>query len=220
MSTDVLGLLCRRRTDEDNACENPTPYRLGSIAQGVTVGESIHSGSCGGRGSDAAFVFQPDADGIACVSTAGSRYDTVLYVRQDNCADGDEVACNDDSQIAGGVQSAVEFQYVEGEQYFIFVDGFNGAGPFQLTSSNGNCRENPPPLCVEDAQCPDGLVCANGACELAEAAPNCEAPRMARFGRFEGTTMAPRMMSEANAVGWFGNRSSVHRTRARWRCLH
>ena len=63
------------------------------------------------------------------VDTAGSTYDTVLYIKGNDCG-GPDLACNDDS---GGLQSQVMLTNAAAGTYFIFVDGFSSSsGPFML----------------------------------------------------------------------------------------
>jgi hypothetical protein len=77
-----------------------------------------------------------------CISTLGSTFDTVLYVHQRVCNDGQLVACNDDDDDdAGGPQSRATLEVLAGEDYFIFVDGhrIGLAGDYTLEISAGAC---------------------------------------------------------------------------------
>lgn len=94
--------------------------------------------------AEVVYAFSPDAEGAYCLSTLGSTFNTVLYVREDVCDDpGREILCNDNNDaIAGLLRSALNLQ-VDGEStYFIFVDGFssNQEGPYQLRVTEGECR--------------------------------------------------------------------------------
>ena len=72
------------------------------------------------------------------MSTEGSNYDTVMYVRQDQCQGVAEVTCNDD---AVGNAARVEFDAFAGTDYYIFLDGYgNGqGGGFTLSITEGAC---------------------------------------------------------------------------------
>ena len=104
---------------------------------------SRYGGSCGGSAApESIYSFQVDVADTVCVSTVGSSYDTLLYVRE-GC-DGLEVACNDD---AYGLQSEVELYAVPGVNYHVFVDGYSTAsGDYQLNVEYGPCG----PPAVED----------------------------------------------------------------------
>jgi len=82
-------------------------------------------------------LFRPPEAGPVCVDTVGSGYDTSLHVRAGECANVEaEVACNDD---AVGLRSRVEFEAALGTVYYIFVDGYNGEGRYDLNIEQGAC---------------------------------------------------------------------------------
>jgi hypothetical protein len=57
-------------------------------------------------------------------------FDTVLYIRKDDCLNGDEI-CNDDDDVFGTASAITSF-FTAGD-YFIIIDGFEGAsGNFEL----------------------------------------------------------------------------------------
>ena len=134
------------------SCEGEQPLiELNLPAEGQTFGaQSGNTGSCRGgifdpdpSGEEVIYRFEAPADGAYCVSSAGSAYDTVVYVRG-ACEDlGSELACNDDSD---GLQGEVDVQLTAGEDYFLFLDGYNGAsfGAYQLLVYQGACGAPPP----------------------------------------------------------------------------
>jgi hypothetical protein len=77
-------------------------------------------GCAGGSGPEAVMLLVLDGPALVHLDTFGSEYDTVLYVRAEDCERGPQVACNDD---VDGVQSEVLFP-TEAGSYYIFVDGF------------------------------------------------------------------------------------------------
>ncbi len=174
-----LGFICVANAcvEDQRLCEQAKPAGIGSTG-GSTGGPSGQQGSCGGRGPEDAYVASFDNAGTVCITTAGSDYDTLLYVRT-GCDDPDsEVACNDDRV---GLQAQVEIEADANTDYYIFVDGFgaNSFGDYSLTIVEGecpecvnddacgdgeSCNEGVCVGCVEDADCDDGQVCLEGAC--------------------------------------------------------
>jgi hypothetical protein len=57
------------------------------------------------------------------IDTSGSSYDTVLYVRRDDCY-GPEVGCDDDG---GGWPASSLTLSLEAGTYYIFVDGWSSS---------------------------------------------------------------------------------------------
>ena len=192
-------------------CDEPAELNVGDVVEGSTLGRPADErGQCAGNGSEAVYQLTPAADGVLCLNTLGSGYDTALHVRTD-CADpASEVACNDDRfDIGNGTRSAVDLNAVADTTYFVYVDGFAGAGVFQLAVTEGpcvqaaaceadadcgdlevcdggNCR---PVECREDAQCGDGELCIDNRCVFQGIGGSCDAPGdMAGFGEFPGAT--------------------------------
>jgi len=83
--------------------------------------------------SEQLFRWTPATSGTATIDTCGpdTNYDTVLYVRKDDCF-GPELACNDDSDTCPG--SRVTPTVVAGESYLIVVDGFGKPATSRSTS--------------------------------------------------------------------------------------
>ena len=66
-------------------------------------------------------------------TTAGTDYDTVLYVLE-NCDPAAVVECNDDDGALGRVTSAVTWRARAGVPYYVVVDGYgNSSGEFTLS---------------------------------------------------------------------------------------
>jgi hypothetical protein len=98
---------------------------------GTTSGAlNQYSGTCGGSGApERSYSFTAPGAGSYTFSTAGSSYDTVLYVRDGTCA-GAQLGCNDDT---GGLQSQVSVSLGANQIVAIFVDGYSsGSGAYQL----------------------------------------------------------------------------------------
>jgi hypothetical protein len=125
-----------------------------AIPLGEQRGSTVDAGAdrTGGCGRSAAspdtiFRWRAAAAGPVCVRTAGSDFDTVLYVRT-ACDDaGSQVACNDDVEIGVDPTSQLSFEAIADTDYYIIVDGYdsfaNGfsAGNFVLTLAAGACPE-------------------------------------------------------------------------------
>lgn len=80
------------------------------------------------------YWYSPCSTAVTISLCGGSTWDTGLYVRQDDCAAGTEVACNDDWC---GLQSQLSFNTSPGHSYYIFVDGYSASsyGKYTLNVS-------------------------------------------------------------------------------------
>ncbi len=172
--------------DPTGTCSMPRSYNIGDLVRGTTVGrpDSANGASCGGNRSDVVYKFSPERGGRACLSLGGSEYDTVLFVRQGQCEStepADEVACDDDNrEVTGGTQSAVDLELRAGVTYYVVVDGYGAEGAFVLSSTEGTCAENPPPQCLGSADCPAGENCIDGLCGVScESDAQCTVARTA-----------------------------------------
>jgi hypothetical protein len=112
-------------------CEAPIPLTAGQF-QGTTAhGDSENEGSCAGS-SSRELVYRLDvATRQRAVIDVDPRFDSVLYVRKDDCADTEaEIACNDD--VGHERRSRIDAVLDPGT-YFVFVDGLaNESGAFHL----------------------------------------------------------------------------------------
>lgn len=142
----------------DGACQvtapppPPTPVcpetDLGSpptvSVSGSTAGKanSVGGASCGGGGNnapDATFLYTAPLAGNYQMTTAGSFFDTILYVRNGTCS-GTQLACNDDSN--GTLQSRVVVTLAAGQSVVVVVDGFGTAsGSFDLAIARLTCGD-------------------------------------------------------------------------------
>jgi hypothetical protein len=119
-------------------CESPIPLAAGSVTGSTRNGENMNSGSC--DHSDAReIVYVMDLPRRQrVVLDVDAHFDSVVYVRKDNCADdGAEVdnGCNDDAPTGGHNKSHLELVLDPGK-YFVFVDGYHEeSGGYKLTVS-------------------------------------------------------------------------------------
>jgi hypothetical protein len=100
---------------------------------GTTLGyaNDYLSSGCNGNGPDVVYRFVAAVTQEMTISLCGSNYDAVVHVWQ-GCpaAGGVEIACNDD---LCGLQSCVTTAFTADNEYFVIVDGFQGAaGAYRL----------------------------------------------------------------------------------------
>ena len=117
---------------------------IGSMVPQTSMGDTLASdntlfGSCGGNlASDESFTFTAPQAGIYTFDTAGSDFDTVLYVRED-CG-GTELGCSDD--ISGvDTTSQVNVPLEMDEQVVVVVDGDSEDGNYVLNVTLDECPD-------------------------------------------------------------------------------
>lgn len=113
-------------------CESPLPLGAGTLtASTARAVEGENEGSCG-TSSGKELVYKLELPGRQRVTLDVSpRFDSVLYVRKDDCGEPDaEVACNDDAP--NQKRSKIDAVFEPGT-YYVFVDGYgNEAGTFTM----------------------------------------------------------------------------------------
>jgi hypothetical protein len=84
---------------------------------------SAREASCGGTDApEVALSFTAPSTGTFSFTTEGSRFNTVLYALDGDCA-GPELGCNDDR---AGLASALELDLEAGQSVVLVIDGFEG----------------------------------------------------------------------------------------------
>jgi hypothetical protein len=132
-------------------CESPIPLSAGTVNGSTRNGESMNSGKCDHSDSrEMVYVLEvPRRQRV--VIDVEARFDSVLYVRKDDCADeAAEVECNDDSPTGGRNKSHIE-RVLDPGKYFVFVDGYSQeSGSYKLTVATSDvvalsdaCRRAP-----------------------------------------------------------------------------
>ena len=117
-------------------CDAPIPLADGTVSGTTVHGESVHAGSCA-KNSARELVYVLDVTHRQRVTLeVDARFDSVLYVRKDDCADEKaEIACNDDPPEGERNQSRIERIFEPGK-YFVFVDGYSQeGGAFKLVGT-------------------------------------------------------------------------------------
>jgi hypothetical protein len=117
-------------------CESPIPLAAGTVSGTTRTGESVNSGSCDHSDAREIVYLLEVPRRQRVVLDVEARFDSVLYLRKDDCADETaEIECNDDSPTGGRNKSHIE-RVLEPGKYFVFVDGYNQeSGGYKLTVS-------------------------------------------------------------------------------------
>ncbi len=125
----------------ESACSEPTPIEAPGVVEGENQGPGIFAGSCGGaNGSETVYRLQTAEDTPVCLVADGFILDPLLHVRTDCAEPGSEIACNDDGEGIGWA-SNIEFDATADTPYFVFVDGVDNAGAFELSVLFEACPE-------------------------------------------------------------------------------
>lgn len=114
------------RTCDTNCATTATKVTLpGGRFTGTTSGTSANAGSCGGgTAPEAVFQLVLTQTSDVFVTTHGSKFDTVIYMRSGCC--GTEIICNNDAD--GRTTSMFNALGVAAGTYDIFVDGAGTTG--------------------------------------------------------------------------------------------
>jgi hypothetical protein len=113
------------RTCDTNCATKATPVPLpGGRFTGTTTGTSANTGTCGGANApEAVFQLVLTQTSDVFVTTHGSKFDTVIYMRSGCC--GTEIICNNDADKR--TTSMFSATSVAPGTYDIFVDGVGTA---------------------------------------------------------------------------------------------
>jgi hypothetical protein len=198
--------IARPGPDPAGTCESPIPLAEGVVSGTTARGESVHAGSCA-KNSARELVYELDLPRRQRVTIeVEAHFDSVLYVRKDDCADEKaEIACNDDPPEGGRNQSRIE-KVLEPGKYFVFVDGYSQeGGSFKMTVSASDvlalaesCRRAPtlspgtPASGTTDGRADDAEATCGGGAEGADAAWRFRLPTRSRVRLVEHSDdMAP-----------------------------
>jgi hypothetical protein len=117
--------------DGDTGDPNCVPTPIGDGYAGNTVDSpAVYTGGCGGSGPEAVLSYIAPGSGTFQISTEGSDYDTILYVRDGGDCMGAELACDDDGVAPA---SLLEVSLSAGQEITIFVDSYSGGGNYVLS---------------------------------------------------------------------------------------
>jgi hypothetical protein len=113
---------------------------------GMTSGDSANQGTCGGgEAPETVFKIQLNTKSDLFVTTHGTGFDTVLYLRSGCC--GPEIACNDDAD--NRKTSVLSQRGLVPGTYYIYVDGATSAdaGSFTIDIYATPAAVNPGEAC-------------------------------------------------------------------------
>jgi hypothetical protein len=159
-------------------CLSPLLVTTGTYTGDTTGHPNETKGSCGGDAGEAVFYFVLDDPSFVHLDSAGSSFDSVLYVRTGACNSGKEIDCDDDS---GATMNAAELEFtiLYPGTYYVFLDGYTvdpqggpNEGPYTL---NVDIIANPPEVCGDGID-NDGDVyvdCADPDCATVAGCLNC-----------------------------------------------
>jgi hypothetical protein len=118
-------------------CESPLPLVPGITTGNTRRAEAENAGGCASSDSKE-LVYKLDVPRRQrVVVEVDPQFDSVLYVRRDECGDAEsEVACNDDAgsgkRGSSSKGSRID-EVLEAGTYWVFVDGYgSGAGSFRM----------------------------------------------------------------------------------------
>ncbi|MBX3189368.1 MAG: hypothetical protein KF819_20260 [Labilithrix sp.] len=120
-------------------CESPHVLQPGATAGNTRRGESEHTGGCASSESKE-LVYKLDVQRRQRVSIeVEPQFDSVLYVRKEECAESEsQIACNDDVQTGGSKRGASSRgsrvdEVLDPGVYYVFVDGYGSeTGAFRM----------------------------------------------------------------------------------------
>ncbi len=177
-------------------CEAPLPLVVGVSAGSTRRGEAENAGSCGNSESKEV-VYKLEVTRRQRVTIdVDPSFDSVLYLRKDDCADTDaEVACNDD--VASGTKrnsstrgSRID-EVLEPGTYYAFVDGYNNeVGSYRMNAQVTDvpsladaCQKARPLVSRTTGTLSDAFDYTHGICDLGkgpEALHRIDVPQRAR----------------------------------------
>jgi hypothetical protein len=110
------------------------PAELPASAEGeASVESDLLTPSCAlfGSAGEALYLFTAAEDGRYRFDTRGSVADTLVQVLDGSDCEGEELACNDDSEL-GGLSAIADVDLSAGQTVLVNVDSVDGSGSFAL----------------------------------------------------------------------------------------
>jgi hypothetical protein len=138
-------------------CDAPIPLAAGVVNGSTRKGNAEHTGNNCGNSEAKELIYKLELEKRSRVLLeVDPTFDSVLYVRKDDCAEPDaQVACNDDApaESSGKTTHASRIEEVfDAGTYFVFVDGYQAqVGNFKLKTEIADvptladeCRQQKP----------------------------------------------------------------------------
>ncbi len=113
----------------------PVDVHNGFRDEGTTSScNDLYYGSCAqNRAPEVVYTWRLSEAMHVVIDMAGSRYDTLIYLRKGSCEYGNEIACNDDN--GSNLNSRLDV-YLGAGEYYLFIDGYAlSAGEYVLNIS-------------------------------------------------------------------------------------
>jgi hypothetical protein len=122
------------KQDANGTCSAPIALSPGIVSGSTTRGDHENSGSCGPSDSRELVYELPVTQRQRVIIEVEASFDSVLYLRKDDCGDADkEVECNDDAPDR--THSRID-RVLDPGTYFVFIDGYgHETGSFKMTVS-------------------------------------------------------------------------------------
>jgi len=181
-----------RGREPNGTCEAPLPLAGGTVTGSTAHGEAENTGSCD-QNDSRELVYELDVGQRERVTIeVEARFDSVLYVRKDDCTDPNaEIDCSDDAPDR--THSKIE-RVLEPGKYYVFVDGYaHDVGSFKMTVATTEvpaltdvCRRAPllalgaPSTGTTAAMANDAQASCGGGAEGADAPWRVELPSRSR----------------------------------------
>lgn len=170
-------------TEAAGTCEAPIPLAAGTVSGSTRRGNAEHTGNNCGNTEAKELIYRLELDKRSRVLLeVDPTFDSVLYVRKDECAEQDaQVACNDDApaESSGKTTHASRIEEVfDAGTYFVFVDGYQAqAGNFKLKTEISDvptlaeeCRQAHPLRQHAQGTLTGNFDAAKGACDAGKGA--------------------------------------------------
>lgn len=121
------------------SCESPIPLTIGDLTGNTRRGDAEHAGSCASADSkELIYKLELQRRQRVTIEVNPQQFDSVLYIRKDDCADADaEVACNDDmSGSRSSSRGSRLDEVLDAGTYYVFVDGYGSdVGTFRMRTA-------------------------------------------------------------------------------------
>src|SRR5688500_10072612 len=113
-----------------------------------------------GSAGEALYLFTAEQAGMYRFDTRGSDADTLVQVLEGDCT-GEELACNDDSEL-GGLAAIADLDLSEGQTVLVNVDSLDGSGSYALSVDRFDPTTEPTPTSDDGSCCSPQL---SGGCD-------------------------------------------------------
>ena len=123
------------------ACDSSVLVPLNTL--GVYSGDtsdapSGEAGSCSGSGREVVYAFTPSVADLICIQTSEVSFSSALYVRTACAQESRELACD---HLGESDTAQITLNTEADHTYYIFVDGEDSNGSYDLSLSSGACPE-------------------------------------------------------------------------------